>query len=262
MKRKSLSVSLLLLLIIAGLLVAVTTDCLATETAPVMIFAAASTTNAINDIVVAFKKQSGIDIISSFASSSTLAKQIEQGAPASIFISADEDWMNYLAKKDLISPESRCDLLGNSLVLICPNESDAPKIDNIQTQLMATLGAGRLATGDPDHVPAGKYAKAAMTKLGIWQDVEPRLARAGDVRGALALVERGEATLGVVYSTDAAVGKNVKIVGAFPPDSYPPIVYPAALIKVNESPNAIKFFKFLKSAEAKAVFEKYGFNVQ
>lgn len=244
------------------MLIAFVTDCPATETGQVTIFAAASTTNAINDIAALFKKQGGIDVVSSFASSSTLAKQIEQGAPASIFISADEDWMNYLAKKNLISPASRCDLVGNSLVLIAPASGKIVKIDDVKSQIMAALGAERLATGDPDHVPAGKYAKAAMTKLGIWQDVEPRLARAGDVRGALALVERGEVPLGIVYSTDAAVGKNVKIVGAFPPDSYPPVVYPAALIKANVSPDADKFFQFLKGAEAKAIFEKYGFSVK
>lgn len=247
---------------LVGVALVSVTNCFAAETGHVTIFAAASTTNAINDIAAAFKKQFGVDVVSSFASSSTLAKQIEQGAPASIFISADEDWMNYLAKKDLIAPDSRTDLLGNSLVLIAPVSSKILKIDNIKSQLAPELGSGRLATGDPDHVPVGKYAKAALENLGIWKEIEPRLARASDVRGALALVERAEAPLGVVYSTDAAISKNVKIVGAFPPDSYPPVVYPVALIKAYDSQDAKKFFEFLKSVEARTIFEKYGFSVK
>jgi molybdate transport system substrate-binding protein len=262
MKREGFLIPILSVLLLIGSTLGSVTNCLASEPGRVTVFAAASTTNAINDIATAFKKQTGVDVVSSFASSSTLAKQIEQGAPASIFISADEDWMNYLAKKDLIAPDSRTDLLGNSLVLIAPASSKINKIDNIKSQLAAELGSGRLATGDPDHVPAGKYAKAAFEKIGIWKDVEPRLARASDVRGALALVERAEAPLGAVYSTDAAIGKNVKIVGAFPPDSYPPVVYPVALVKAHESQDAKKFFEFLKSAEAKTIFEKYGFNVK
>ncbi len=262
MKRKKCGFPISSFFILIGVLIAFVTNCPATETAPVIVFTAASTTNAINDIAAAFKKQFGTDVTSSFASSSTLAKQIEQGAPASIFISADEDWMNYLAEKKLISLDSRCDLLGNSLVIIAPASDKIVKIDDVKSQIMAALGAGRLATGDPDHVPVGKYAKAAMTKLGIWRDIEPRLARTGDVRGALALVERGETPLGVVYSTDAAISKKVKIVGVFPPESYPPVVYPAALILANVSPDAKKIFEFLKGAEAKTIFEKYGFTVK
>ena len=262
MKRKGFLIPILSVVLLVGVALVSAANCFAAETGHVTIFAAASTTNAINDIAAAFKKQFGVDVVSSFASSSTLAKQIEQGAPASIFISADEDWMNYLAKKDLINPATRYDLLGNRLVLIAPASSKITKIDNIKSQLAPELGSGRLATGDPDHVPVGKYAKAAFEKLGIWKEIEPKLARASDVRGALALVERAEAPLGVVYSTDAAIGKNVKIVGAFPPESYPPVVYPVALIKAHESQDAKKFFEFLKSAEAKAIFEKYGFNVK
>jgi molybdate transport system substrate-binding protein len=262
MKREDFLIPILSVLLLLGVALVSGADCSAAEAGHVTIFSAASTTNAINDIAAAFKKQFGVDVVSSFASSSTLAKQIEQGAPASIFISADEDWMNYLAKKDLINPATRYDLLGNRLVLIAPVSSKINKIDNIKSQLAHELGAGRLATGDPDHVPVGKYAKAAFEKLGIWKEIEPRLARASDVRGALALVERAEAPLGAVYSTDAAIGKNVKIVSAFPPDSYPPIVYPAALIKAHESQDAKKFFDFLKSPEAKTIFEKYGFNVK
>ncbi len=262
MNFKSFKVFSLSILFLVGLLLASAINCFATDTPQLMIFAAASTTNAINDITALFKKDSDVNVVSSFASSSTLAKQIEEGAPASVFISADEDWMNYLAERNLISSESRCNLLGNSLVLIAPIDSKIVKIDNAKTQLMAALGAGRLATGDPDHVPVGKYAKAALTKLGIWKDIEPRLARSSDVRGALALVERGEVPLGIVYATDAAISKNVKIVGSFPPESYPPVVYPAALIKANLSPDAKRFFEFLKGAESKTIFEKYGFKAK
>jgi molybdate transport system substrate-binding protein len=262
MKRKSLSVRILSFMILTGLLIAFTTDCPADDAPKVTIFAAASTTNAVTDITATFKKQTGIEALPSFGSSSTLAKQIEQGAPASIFISADEDWMNFLAKKNLVDTESRRDLLGNRLVIIAPVSSKLTKIDDVKSEIIGALGAGKITTGDPDHVPVGKYTKAAMQKLGIWNDLEPKMARAGDVRGALALVERGEAELGVVYSTDAAIGKNVKIVGTFPLDSYPAVVYPVALIKGNETQIARKFFEFLKSSEAKDIFEKYGFSVK
>ena len=262
MKPKNLAIYILSILLLIGVPIVSSIKCLAADPEHVMIFAAASTTNAINDISTLFKRDANVKVVASFASSSTLAKQIEEGAPASIFISADEDWMNYLAKKNLIDPKSRCDLLGNSLVLIAPVGSKLVKVDNIRAQLMAELGNGRLATGDPDHVPVGKYAKAAFQNLGIWKDVEQRLARTSDVRGALALVERGEVPIGVVYSTDAVISKKVKIVGIFPPDCYPPVIYPAALIQGKIKPDAQKFFEFLKGSEAKAIFEKYGFKVK
>ncbi len=262
MKPKSLALYLLSILLLIGVPIVSSIKCLAADSEHVMIFAAASTTNAINDISTLFKREANVKVVASFASSSTLAKQIKEGAPASIFISADEDWMNYLAKKNLIDPKSRCDLLGNGLVLIAPVGSKLVKFDNIRAQLMGALGNGRLATGDPDHVPAGKYAKAAFQNLGIWKDVEPQLARTSDVRGALALVDRGEAPIGVVYSTDAAISEKVKIVGVFPPDSYPPIIYPASLIQGKIKSDAQKFFEFLKGSKAKAIFEKYGFKVK
>ncbi|MGO8822237.1 MAG: molybdate ABC transporter substrate-binding protein [Desulfomonilaceae bacterium] len=262
MKRKNLLISILSILLLIGVSLVSAINCFAADNTQLMIFAAASTTNAINDIAALFKRDTGVNVVASFASSSTLAKQIEEGAPASIFISADEDWMNYLARKNLISSPSRCDLLGNNLVLIAPVGSKLVKVDNIRAQLMAALGNGRLATGDPDHVPVGKYAEAAFQNLGIWKDVEQRLARTSDVRGALTLVERGEVPIGVVYSTDAAISEKVKIVGVFPPDSYPPIIYPAALIQGKIKPDAEKFFEFLKGREAKAIFEKYGFKVK
>jgi molybdate transport system substrate-binding protein len=234
----------------------------AEEATPVMVFAAASTTNAVNEIGTLFKEKGGAGITSSFASSSTLAKQIEQGAPASVFISADEDWMNYLSQRKLIAENSRVNLLGNSLVLIAPASGAAQENITVGKELVGLVGNGRIAVGDPDHVPAGKYAKAALVKLNIWKDIEPRLARASDVRGALALVERGEAAYGIVYSTDAAITKKVKIVGQFPPDSYSPVVYPIALIAANVHPAARSFLDFIKGDEARKVFTKYGFTVK
>ena len=261
MTRKAPVICILSIFCLIGVPFFSAMNCFAGQSSRVMIFAAASTTNALNEIATLFKKATKTEVASSFASSSTLAKQIEQGAPASIFISADEDWMNYLAKKNLIDQKSRIDLLGNSLVLIAPSESKLKKIDNIQTQLITALGNERIATGDPDHVPVGKYAKAALQKLGIWKDIDPRLARTSDVRGALALVERGETPLGIVYSTDAAISKKVKVIGSFPPETYPPIVYSVALVTGNITGDARKFFEFLKGKQAKAAFAKYGFKV-
>jgi molybdate transport system substrate-binding protein len=228
----------------------------------VTVFAAASLTNAITDLGNMFGAKGGGNVRTSFAGSSTLAKQIENGAPANIFISADEEWMNYLSERRLIVPESRFNLLGNRMVLVAPADSSLEVDIKPGFPLAKLLGAGRLATGDPDHVPVGKYAKAALEKLGAWKAVESKLARANDVRGALALVERGECPLGVVYSTDAAVSKKVKVVGMFPEDSHPPITYPAALISGKGTPAARSFLDFLKTPEAKAVFEKYGFTVR
>jgi molybdate transport system substrate-binding protein len=228
----------------------------------VTVFAAASTTNAITELGNMFGGQGAGNVTPSFASSSTLAKQIENGAPANVFISADEPWMNYLEERKLIDPVSRFDLLGNKLVLIAPSDSSikieiGPKFD-----LAKLLANGKLAVGDPDHVPAGKYAKAALEKLGVWKDIESKLARAADVRGALTLVERGEAPLGIVYSTDAAITPKVKVVGVFPEGTHPKIVYPAALVAGKATAAAKSFLDFLRTPEAKAVFVKYGFTVR
>jgi len=228
----------------------------------VTVFAAASTTNAITDIGKMFSEKGHGKVVTSFASSSTLAKQIEKGAPANVFVSADEPWMNFLEERKLIEPGSRFDLLDNKLVLIAPATSAVNKVEiGPKFELLKLVGDGRLATGDPDHVPAGKYAKAALEKLGLWGDLESKLARTADVRGALALVERGEAPFGIVYSTDAAVTPKVRVVGVFPSDTHPKIVYPAALVAGKASPEARRFIESLKSPEAKAVFEKYGFTV-
>lgn len=237
-----------------------TTAAQAADPDAVTVFAAASTTNAINDIGKVFEEKGLGKIVPSYASSSTLAKQIENGAPASVFISADEPWMNYLEERKMIEPGSRFDLLGNKLVLIAPADSPINKVEiAAKFDLSKLVGNGKLATGDPDHVPVGKYAKAALEKLGVWSDIEGKLARAADVRGALTLVERGEASLGIVYSTDAAITPKVKVVGVFPADSHPKIVYPAALMAGKASAPAKKFLEFLKTPESKGVFEKYGF---
>ena len=229
----------------------------AQESLPV--FAAASLKNALDDIDAAFAKASGIKVTASYAASSTLAKQIEEGAPADVFASADIDWMDYAQQKKIIKNDTRINLLGNRLVLIAPKDSPlgdvaiGPGFD-----LAALAGDGRIVTGDVRAVPVGKYAKAALEKLGAWAAAEPKFAMTENVRAALTLVARGEAPLGIVYETDAKVEPNVKIVGAFPADSHPPIIYPVALT-VNAKPEAAQYLAFLRSPAAKAVFETYGF---
>lgn len=234
----------------------------AAEKESVTVFAAASTTNAITDIGRLFEEKGLGKIVGSFASSSTLAKQIEKGAPAGVFISADHEWMDYLADRKCIDLASRFNLSGNRLVLIAPADSKIAVKIAPGFGLAKLLGESRLATGDPDHVPAGKYAKAALEKLGVWSEVEGKLARSADVRAALTLVERGEAPLGIVYSTDAAISKKVKVVAEFPKETYPSIVYPAALVSGRESEVAKRFINFLKSPDSKRVLERYGFAVQ
>lgn len=234
----------------------------AADTGATTVFAAASTTNAITEIGKLLEQKNKIKVTGSFASSSTLAKQIEQGAPADVFLSADLKWMDYLAGKKMIDEKSRFNLLGNRLVLIAPASSTL-KVDIKQGfDLAKLLGEGKLSMGDPSHVPAGIYGKQALEKLGVWKSVESKVAGAKDVRAALALVEREEAPLGVVYATDAAISKKVKVVGVFPLDSHPPIVYPVALVKDRGTPAAKALLDFLKSPDAKGVFEKYGFTVQ
>jgi molybdate transport system substrate-binding protein len=223
------------------------------------VFAAASMKNALDDINAAFQKQSGTKVTVSYAASSALARQLEQGAPADIFASADLEWMDYSAGKKTIKDDTRVNLLGNKLVLIAPKDS---KIDSVAIapgfDLAKLIGDGRIATAEVSSVPVGKYAKSALEKLGIWASVEKRFAMADNVRAALALVARGEAVLGIVYETDAKVEKNVKIVGAFPADSHAPIVYPVAAT-ANAKPEAAAYLAFLRSGTAKAVFEQYGF---
>jgi molybdate transport system substrate-binding protein len=225
------------------------------------VFAAASMKNALDDIDADYTARTGVRIVASYAASSALAKQIEQGAPADIFLSADTDWMDDATRKNTINGTTRVNLLGNSLVLIAPKDS---KIDTIRIAPgfdLAKLVArdDKIAMGDAKSVPVGKYAKAALEKLGAWTAAEPKFAMTENVRAALALVARGEAVLGIVYSTDAKVEPGVKIVGTFPADSHPAIVYPVAAT-ANARPGAADYLAFLRSREAKAIFEKYGFS--
>jgi molybdate transport system substrate-binding protein len=230
------------------------------EDKTLIVFAAASMKNALDDVDAAFTAKTGFKVSASYAASSTLAKQIEQGAPADIFVSADTDWMDYAIGKKNINEPSRVNLLGNSIVLVAPKDS---KIDHVTISqgfdLAKLAGDGRIASGDVKSVPSGKYAKAALEKLGAWQAAEPKFAMAESVRAALALVSRGEAVLGIVYSTDAKVEPGVKIVGTFPAESHPPIVYPVAAT-ATAKPEAKDYLDFLRSTAAKAVLEKYGFN--
>jgi molybdate transport system substrate-binding protein len=199
----------------------------------------------------------------SFASSSTLARQIEQGAPANIFASADEKWMDYLAAKKLIVPDTRKDLLGNELVLVVPADKPQHVAIGHGFNLARMLGPdGRVATGDPAHVPVGIYAEQALKKLGIWDTVSQRLARADDVRSALLLVERGEAPAGIVYATDAAVSHAVMVAGTFPADSHDPISYPFAVVKTGDTPEARALMRYLSGPQARTVFVKRGFKVE
>src|SRR5882757_8872208 len=225
----------------------------------ITVFAAASMKNALDDVNAAFLKATGTKVVVSYGASSALAKQLEQGAPADIFASADLDWMDYSAQKKTIKDDTRVNLLGNKLVLIAPKDS---KINTVAIgpgfDLAKLIGDGRITTGEITSVPVGKYAKGALEKLGIWAAVEKKFAMADNVRAALALVSRGEAVLGIVYETDAKVEPGVKIVGAFPADSHPAIVYPVAAT-VNAKPEAAAYLSFLRSGTAKAVFEQYGF---
>jgi molybdate transport system substrate-binding protein len=236
-----------------------TSSLAAAEDKTLTVFAAASMKNALDDIDAAFTAKTGVKVSASYAASSTLAKQIEQGAPADIFVSADTDWMDYAVSKKNIDEATRVNLLGNSIVLIAPKDS---KIDNVTIgqgfDLAKLAGDGKIATGDVKSVPVGKYAKAALEKLGAWQAAEPKFAMAESVRAALLLVARGEATLGIVYSTDAKVEPGVKIVGTFPAESHPAIIYPVAAAAAAK-PEAKEYLDYLHSAAAKAVLEKYGF---
>jgi molybdate transport system substrate-binding protein len=247
--------------IAAAMAVAGKTSVIRAEAQPVLVFAAASLKNVLDEIDAGWRRDTGKRATVAYAASSVLAKQIENGAPADLFISADSDWMDYLATRKLIKPQSRSDLLGNSLVLIGPAAGAADLTIAPGFPLAATLGGGRLAMADPAAVPAGRYGKAALEKLGVWNTVASRLAAAENVRAALLLVARGEAPLGIVYSTDAAVEPGVRIVGTFPPDTHPPIVYPIALTASSTNPDAPALLVHLRGAAAHAQFQKAGFTV-
>jgi molybdate transport system substrate-binding protein len=225
----------------------------------VTVFAAASMKNALDDVNGAFTRSTGVKVTASYAATSALMKQIENGAPADVFISADLAWMDYGAQRNLIENDTRIDLLGNRLVLIAPKDSNVGAVTIGPGFDLADLaGDGRIVTGDVRAVPVGKYAKAALVTLGAWAVAERKLAMTENVRAALTLVARGEAALGIVYETDARVEPNVKIVGVFPAGSHPPIVYPVARTR-HARPGAGRYLAFLQSAAAGAIFESHGF---
>jgi molybdate transport system substrate-binding protein len=227
-----------------------------------VVFAAASLKNALDEIAVGWAKETGKTAPRiSYAASSTLAKQIEQGAPADLFLSADTDWMDYVDKKNLIMRDTRVNLLGNKIVLISPKDSQFAVDIKPGFDLAKALAGGKLAMANVDAAPAGKYGKAALEKLGAWAGVKDKIAQAETVRAALLLVARGEAPFGIVYSTDAAAEPNVKVVGTFPDDSHPPIVYPAAETREARTADAKLFLDHLKSGKARSAFEKQGFTV-
>jgi molybdate transport system substrate-binding protein len=232
----------------------------AQKSGAIVIFAAASLKNALDTISADWQKATGKTAKISYAASSALAKQLEQGAPAEVFISADLDWMDYLAGKNLIKADSRSNLLGNRIVLIAPKDKARPIEIKNGFDLAKVLGDGRLSMANVEAVPAGKYGKAALQKLGVWGSVSAKIAQAENVRAALLLVSRGEAPVGIVYQTDAAADSNVKIIGTFPEDAHPQIIYPIALTNGATS-DAMDFLVYIKSAKAKTVFEAQGFTV-
>jgi molybdate transport system substrate-binding protein len=234
---------------------------LSAQTQKLIVFAAASLKDALDEANLTYQRKTGQETATSYAASSTLAKQIEAVAPADIFISADLDWMDYLAKRNLIKPESRANLLGNRLVLIASVNSSAQPGIAPNFPLAQALGNGRLAIADPNGVPAGRYAKSALESLGVWSSLADRLAPAENVRATLTLVSRGEAPLGIVYQTDANFDKGVKIVGTFPENTHPPIIYPIAIVATSTNLGAPGYVAFLKSPTARPVFEKQGFTV-
>jgi molybdate transport system substrate-binding protein len=223
-----------------------------------LVFAAASLTNVLGELSPAFEQDSGVTIKLSFAASSALARQIEGGAAADVFVSADQEWMDYLQTRNLLNDASRRDLVGNHLVLIAAADSKIKLKIRKNFPLLAALGEGRLSTGDPDSVPVGKYAKAALTNLGVWEAIEPKLVRAENVRSAMMFVSRGEAPLGIVYSTDAQVDPKVRVVDTFADNTHAPITYPAAAIRAAK-PQAAAYLEYLSGAGARATWKKFGF---
>lgn len=246
-----------LVALLAVLLTAISS--LPAAAADVTVFAAASLKEALDGQARKFGADTGNKVIVSYGASNALAKQIEAGAPADIFISADLDWMDYLDQRRLLAPSTRISLLRNTLVLIAPAASNATLKIAPNFGLATALGAEKLAMANPDSVPAGKYGKSALETLRVWASVEKQVARAENVRAALALVSRGEAPFGIVYRTDALADKSVKVVAIFPADSHAPIVYPAALLAASKSTAAKPMLAYLRSASARAVWENYGF---
>jgi molybdate transport system substrate-binding protein len=227
---------------------------------PVTVFAAASLANVLGKLGDDFTRSTGVPVRFSFAASSTLARQVEAGAGADVFLSADQEWMDYLEQRGRIQKSSRRNLLGNRLALIAPAGSKVELKISAGFPLVDALGDGRLATGDPDSVPVGRYARQALTTLGVWNDVADRLVRAEDVRHALMFVARGEVPLGIVYATDARIDKRVRLVGLFPAASHLPITYPVALT-TGARPDANRFLDFIRGEAARTAFESFGFSV-
>lgn len=228
------------------------------ESQEILVFAAASLTNVLDEIGTAYTQQTRQPVKFSYAASSALARQLEAGARADVFFSADLEWMDYVQARNLIDRTTRRNVLGNRLALVAPADSKIELEIAPGFALAPALGTGRLATGDPESVPVGKYARSALTSLGVWNEVADRLVRAENVRSALAFIARGETPLGIVYETDAKIDKRVRIVDLFPADSHPPIVYPVA-ITAQASTHARRFVDFLQSAPAQETFKKYGF---
>lgn len=229
--------------------------------ADLTVFAAASLKEALDVQTRRFERATGQKVVVAYAASNALAKQIESGAPADVFISADLDWMDYVEQRRLLAPDTRVELLRNVLVLVAPADSTSALRVEPRFALAAALGKDRLAMANPDGVPAGKYGRSALESLGVWADVEKRVARTDNVRAALALVSRGEAPFGIVYRTDAIADRGVKVVGAFPPGSHPPIVYPAAIVASSKSAAAKPLLAYLASPAAREVWEQNGFVV-
>ncbi|MFC3173768.1 molybdate ABC transporter substrate-binding protein [Novosphingobium bradum] len=229
--------------------------------APVVL-AAASLQESLGAAADAWARHGHPRPVISFAASSALARQVEAGAPADLFVSADEAWMDYLAQRRLVRPETRLALLTNRLVLVAPAGSPVRLSIGPRMALGAALGSGRLAVADPDSVPAGRYAREALTRLGAWPQVARRLARGENVRAALALVARGEAPLGIVYATDARAEPRVRVVGTFPPASHAPISYPLARLARSANPEGEAFRRYLLSPEARALFRRFGFGTR
>lgn len=234
----------------------------AQDDAGLTVFAAASLKEALDEAAAAYRRQTGVPVRVSYAASSALARQIEQGAPADVFFSADLEWMDYLQQRNRLDVATRRSLLGNRLVLIAPRASKAQVDLKRPATLLAALGDGRLAVGQTRTVPAGKYAKASLESLSLWNGVRPRLAESESVRAALMLVARGETPLGIVYASDAKAEPDVRVVATFPEDSHPPIVYPVAALRGARAAQAARFVQWLASPAADALFTKRGFAVK
>lgn len=233
--------------------------CTPSVMAKVNVFAASSLTNALNEISEQFEQQTGTSVRNTFAGSSALARQINNGAPADIYLSANTKWMTYLDQQQVLEPETKANLLANSLVVIAPSENQTPVFSSSSWPLVDYIGDSKLALADPAHVPAGIYAQQALETLGVWGSVKGHIAAANNVRSALVLVERGEAPLGIVYKTDGMLSKYVDIVAELPASSHDNIQYPMAIIKNKARPEVLAFYDYLSSDSAQAVFQQYGF---